>query len=60
MIHVHLCGTHLKEVEGVLVAQVNVDHLQKRPHLIVAHLIIVVFVSLTEVSMDPSDTHTHG
>ena len=58
-IGVHVCGSHLKEAEGVLVAQLHVDHLQERPHLVVAHLIVVIFVRLTEVSMDPSGAHTH-
>lgn len=41
---------------GVLVTQVNVDHLQQGPDFIIAHLIVTVLVGSTQVSMDPGET----
>lgn len=53
-----MCFIHyLKEAVGILVTQVNVDHLQQCPNFIIAHLIILVLVSSPQVSMDPGETH---
>lgn len=49
---------YLEKATRILVAQVDVDHLQQCPDFVVAHLIIVVLVSATQVSMNPSDTQT--
>jgi len=49
---------YLEEAAGILVIQVNVDHLQQRLDLVVAHLVVVVLVGPAHVGMDPGDTHT--
>lgn len=48
------CAVHyLEEAVGVLVAEVNVDHLQQHSDFIVAHLVIVVLVGPAQVSVNP-------
>lgn len=49
---------HLEEAAGILVTQVNVDHLQQSLDFFVAHLVIVVLISPTQVSMNPGDTQS--
>lgn len=44
---------YLEEAVGVLVAEVNVDHLQQHSDFIVAHLVIVVLVGPAQVSVNP-------
>lgn len=41
---------------GVLVTQVNVDHLQQGSDFVIAHLVVTVLVGSTQVSMDPGGT----
>lgn len=47
---------YLKEAVGILVTQVNVDHLQQGSDFVIAHLIVTVLISSTQVSMDPGET----
>lgn len=49
------CVHYLKEAVGVLVTEVNVDHLQQHSDFIIAHLVIVVLVSPAQVSVDPGE-----
>lgn len=52
---------HLKEAVGVLVTEVNVDHLQQHSDFIIAHLVVVVLVSPAQVRVNPGeDTHGQG
>lgn len=54
---VRVCAfCYLEQGAGILITQVNVDHLEQRLHLIIAHLIIVVLVGPTQVSMNPGNT----
>lgn len=46
---------YLKEAVGVLVTEVNVDHLQQHSDFIIAHLVIVVFVRPAQVSVNPGE-----
>lgn len=50
----HRTLTYLEEVAGVLIAQVHVDHAQQPLHLLIAHLVVMVLVSLAQESMNPS------
>lgn len=47
--------SYLEEAAGVLVTQVNIDHLQQCLDFFIAHLIVVVLVGPTQVRMDPGD-----
>lgn len=49
---------HLEEAAGILVTHVNIDHLQECLDFFIAHLIIMVLVSPTQVSLNPGDTQT--
>lgn len=44
---------HLKEAVGILVTEVNVDHLQQHSDFVVAHLVVVVLVGPAQVSVNP-------
>lgn len=46
---------YLKEVVGVLVTEVNVDHLQQHSDFVIAHLVVVVLVSTAQVSVNPGE-----
>lgn len=55
-VRVLVCFIHyLKEAAGILVTQVNVDHLQQCPNFIIAHFIILVLVGSPQVSMNPGE-----
>lgn len=47
------CVHYLKEAVGVLLTEVNVDHLQQHSDFVVAHLVVVVLVGPTQVSVNP-------
>lgn len=55
--NVYVSG-NLEEAASILVTQVYVDHLQQCLDFFIAHLIIVVLVSPTQVSMNPGETQT--
>lgn len=56
-----MCASlYLEEAVGILVTQVNIDHLQQCLDFFIAHLVIVVLVSPTQVSMNPGDTQTQS
>lgn len=49
-----VCSVHyLKEAVGILVTEVNVDHLQQHSDFVVAHLVVVVLVGPAQVSVNP-------
>lgn len=56
MVFFLFCFHYLKQAVGILVTQVNVDHLQQGSDFVIAHLIVVVLVGSTQVSMDPGET----
>lgn len=44
----------LEQAAGILLAQVNVDHLEQPLDLVVAHLAVLVLVGPLQVAPDPS------
>lgn len=51
---------YLEEAAGILVTQVYIDHLQQSQDFVIAHLIIVVLVGPTQVSMNPGDKQSRN